>query len=406
MSEVATGLILFSYASFTPLAGRVATNCEWAKPRRRFQFRLRTLLLLVIASAPAIWVAKFALIRWQLDYYSTHAARLGPEAIPLLISELRSGSPYRSSTAAYTLSCMKGNAATALPALISMLENSELQSDIISILGHIGPAAVPALVDALSHPNAGVRTDAARAFRFMEPEEAAPALTTLAAALHDSSPNVRAAAALTLGHLGPTAETALPELLAALDDSDRWVRIEVVRSLGRMGQPAQPAIDRLMEFVKSNQQDDLLRSSAIQSLAEIGVDDARVVAALADAMARGNRYYRVEAINAMALLGKGSNTVHRALLDAIHDDDHFVGIGAIRALGTMGPVAAPAIPELVVAIRNPHADVREAAALALSQIGPEAPEALCELRCVLNDHHPGVRRNAESAIARRTFADP
>jgi hypothetical protein len=79
-------------------------------------------------------------------------------------------------------------------------------------LGRIGPAAVPALIEALRSPEAPVRRKAAEV----------------------------------LGRMGPDAKQATPELIRLLDDSDEEVRKAATRTLGRIGPPASDAVPALM----------------------------------------------------------------------------------------------------------------------------------------------------------------
>jgi len=79
-------------------------------------------------------------------------------------------------------------------------------------LGRIGPAAVPALIEALRSP-------------------AAPA---------------RQKAAEVLGRMGTDAKEATPELIRLLDDPDEEVRKAATRTLGRIGPPASDAVPALM----------------------------------------------------------------------------------------------------------------------------------------------------------------
>jgi len=96
-------------------------------------------------------------------------------------------------------------------------------------LGHIGQVkksytepAVPALIEALRDPDAGVRKAAATAVGKIDPDVkvAVPALTD---ALKDKAPPVRQAAAGALGLIGPDAKDAIPALRETQKDSDRAV---------------------------------------------------------------------------------------------------------------------------------------------------------------------------------------
>lgn len=84
-------------------------------------------------------------------------------------------------------------------------------------LARIGPAAIPALIDALKDPNAEVRDRAAQALARMGPP-ARQAVPQLIAALQDPDWKVRRSAARALGQIGPDAEKAVPALIEIIRD--------------------------------------------------------------------------------------------------------------------------------------------------------------------------------------------
>jgi HEAT repeat protein len=92
------------------------------------------------------------------------------------------------------------------------LEYLTEQETAADALARIGPAAVPALLEAL----------------------------------HSPDPEVRAKAANVLGRMGPDARDSVPELIRLLDDPDERVRKTVIRALGRIGPAAQDAVPGLM----------------------------------------------------------------------------------------------------------------------------------------------------------------
>jgi len=89
----------------------------------------------------------------------------------------------------------------------------------VDAIARIGEPAVPVLIQSLSDPDPGVRTQAARALARMT-DKAKPALPALTAALNDPDEDVRIAATRALGQLGPAAAPALPELIKLLHEPD------------------------------------------------------------------------------------------------------------------------------------------------------------------------------------------
>ncbi len=85
----------------------------------------------------------------------------------------------------------------------------------IDALGRIGPAAVPALSEALANRDAKVRREAARALSYIGPE-AKEAVNSLILATKDEDAGVRFLAIRALGQIGPGAKDAVPILIRAM----------------------------------------------------------------------------------------------------------------------------------------------------------------------------------------------
>ncbi len=102
--------------------------------------------------------------------------------------------------------------APSLDRPLSEVPDQELAEE---ALARIGPPAVPALVQALSHHDPLVRREAAKVLMRMGPDarDAAPELTRL---LDDEDEMVRKYAAKALGGIGPDAAVAVPALMLEL----------------------------------------------------------------------------------------------------------------------------------------------------------------------------------------------
>jgi hypothetical protein len=91
-----------------------------------------------------------------------------------------------------------------------------VQETVADSLGRIGRDAVPALIKAMSHPDAGVRAQATHALALIG-ADAKPAVPELSRALNDENEEVRRGAARALGQIGPAASAAVPALLHLLE---------------------------------------------------------------------------------------------------------------------------------------------------------------------------------------------
>jgi HEAT repeat protein len=136
------------------------------------------------------------------------------------------------------------------------------KAEIQESLRAIGPAGVPALVEALEDEDPKIRAVAAETLKYSGGRSVAPHLE---ARLTDNHPAVRKAALTALGQLG-TSET-VPAVIKALDDGDRVVRCHAALALGSLGD--ERALMPLISVLHGDPYN-VARRSAANSLGEIG----------------------------------------------------------------------------------------------------------------------------------------
>jgi len=160
------------------------------------------------------------------SYWWTALALLGPEAssaIPFLIECLESGPSYRSEYAAMVLGKMGGGASSAVPALCKGAASGDalLRWYATQALGDIG-ATDPNVIDVLRRgekdEDVMVRCYARAVLLKLGYDN--DTLAYLVKRLRESDPEVRNAAVLALGYLGPKASAAIPELGLLLEKED------------------------------------------------------------------------------------------------------------------------------------------------------------------------------------------
>ncbi|MBM3224999.1 MAG: HEAT repeat domain-containing protein, partial [Candidatus Tectomicrobia bacterium] len=151
------------------------------------------------------------------------------------------------------------------------------------------------------------------------------------------------------------------------------------------------AVDMVRLLV--HDEDGQVRSSAVQSLAELTRDEALPV--LLEALQDSNSDVRWIATRALGEAASSTTAVD-ALIPMLTDDDKEVGRIAAAGLGRHGDRRA--VPHLIAAIRENYPLLRESAILALGQLAD--PRAVPALQEVLQDPHQQVRRSAEIALAR------
>lgn len=123
--------------------------------------------------------------------------------------------------ASEALCMLEQEAAEVIPALLQALregESASVRSEIVSVLGRIGPKAgvAPALIETLlGDPDPGVRGHAAVVLGSMGSEEGV--VSALVQAMVDD-PHMRWAVTEGLTHIGPAAAEAVPALIQALED--------------------------------------------------------------------------------------------------------------------------------------------------------------------------------------------
>lgn len=242
-------------------------------------------------------------------------------------------------------------------------------------------------------------------------------------------PEIRAAAARALGHIGPTAaDDAVPALIKAAGDENAQVHQAAMVAVGKMGPAAESAVPRLAEIVRG--EDPRASEYALSALVGIGEPAVAVVIELLKDHTPGRTWAAVQALSRMgpkaaaavpelmALLKRDTGTnVPEIVIEALGnigapakaavpdlakiaaDAQSPFRRQAIDALGQIGPAAASA--ETVTALRQALGDwqVTDAAATALGRLGPAAKPAAAELVAVLRaEHEKGLKGAARGSI--------
>jgi HEAT repeat protein len=156
---------------------------------------------------------------------------------------------------------------------VSQLETSSIAE---TALTKRGPQAVPALIDALGQEGVTTRAKAARIVGCLG-EAAAEAVPALTAALQDSNPEIRLAAAKSLWNVTQEVDLVVPTLVRLLGqvpaghrkerESRRRFLQTVIEALQRIGPHAKAAVPALVE--KTEDGDRLVGESARYALSKI-----------------------------------------------------------------------------------------------------------------------------------------
>jgi len=154
--------VLFAFESPKDLAMRLPSGIVPLKKKYGHEHESKTLALKV----QAVWVLG------AIAYRNPDALEVR-EAIPSLISVLRSGSPTVRWAAAQALGAMGQRASNALPALIARTtdQDSSLRISAVEAIGRIGvntPTVIAAITQALSDTNRDVSMTATQALQVLQ----------------------------------------------------------------------------------------------------------------------------------------------------------------------------------------------------------------------------------------------
>jgi HEAT repeat protein len=155
-----------------------------------------------------------------------------PRAIPVLAEMTRRPDGPGAYQAVVALGRLASRTQEAAPALVAALRHADpdIRRAAARSLGQIGPPIIPALQEALADSDREVRRSAVEALGWI----GAAAVPTLIEALNNESPSARRAAARALGRFGPAAKAAEPALIEALRGTDEKVRQAAARALGEI----------------------------------------------------------------------------------------------------------------------------------------------------------------------------
>lgn len=170
--------------------------------------------------------------------------------------------------------------------------------------------------------------------------------------------------------LGPAAVPALVQALRQSTNQssvDWWTRDNAAFLLERMGPQAKSAVPDLITLLGHQNND--LRSWAAAILGFIGPAASNAVPRLIQLL-DDRTVIRGDAASALGQIGAREQSVVPALMSLLHDNDSEVQHRAIVSLGKFGPRAAGAVEMLLPLLQSPEKTIRETAAWALHKIEP------------------------------------
>jgi HEAT repeat protein len=227
------------------------------------------------------------------------------------------------------------------------------------------------------------------------------AVPVLIAALKDEASGPRAAAAESLGRLGPLAAEALAPLVEAFKNrqADRFVRSYIAFAIGRIGgDEARSAVPILAEALTDSATPPEVRRSAAEALGALKGEAAGAAASLGQALKDRSVAVRRAAVAALDQLGPEARPALASLKEAARDDDKLVRALTLHVLGSIPQEAAAVLPVLLAGMRDQLLEVRLAAIEALGRLGPEAKAAVPALTAATRDSQTTIREAAAEAL--------
>jgi len=250
------------------------------------------------------------------------------------------------------------------------------------------------LINALSHQEPDIRTQAIEALGTMKQVEAIGPLIKL---FGDKNWNIRMKAADALGKIG---KPAVDMLLIAINNEDSDFRQNACQALGEIKDNR--AVESLINALQDD--DSLVRRVAADALGKI--NDDRAVEPLINALnewkmredtllAQGGVADTGGRSTTLSALGKFRHPkVIEILKSCIKDEFTLISLIAIIALGEIGDSSA--VEPLIKALKDPRKEIRGAAAEALGLIGDE--KSIKSLKSAADDKEADVRNEIRKAL--------
>jgi len=322
--------------------------------------------------------------------YGEHA--VGPLLRKLMDQEM----PVRAA-AAMALFSLRGlkshpEAKTVIQPLIELLkhEDSSVRQAAAVCLTEIGPATVPALVEALKDEAVTIHWDVTWALSTLGKTHD-DALAEIVRALKHSEARIRAGTAMALGYHDPSprARAALPVLLDLVSDPVARVREAVARTLGRIRSDPEQTVSGLTAMLSDK--DGGVRAAAAQALGCFGKDGVQGLTMLRSLVEDTDSRVRASATVALAKVEPDPNQVIPVLSQCLSDEVYEVRFYAALALSDFGPEGKAAVPVLLELARTKRPEepsdslVRAGCIRTLPKFGEAAKAAVPVLLEMLQD---------------------
>ncbi len=320
--------------------------------------------------------------------------RIGPAAIPPLITTLQSDDAGARAAAARALGGMGATAHDAIPALIGNLNHREqpVRSEAADALGLIGREAVPALGAALGNGDAAVRAGAALALAQIGRDAQSLAAKVAETTAKETDPAARAALFAALPKVGVEPARAVELLIAGVKDDNEQVRHGAINALYLLRSANAQLIPALVALLRDP--NPALSERAATVVGRLGSSASGAVPALLEA-ARKRTPAPPGYLDALAQIGPAAVP---EILRAIEKENPEALTREHWSVKCLQSIGGEGLAPLAQALKNSSVSIRLVAARALGELGPVAVPVIGELQAAANDADPRVRATILGAL--------
>jgi HEAT repeat protein len=239
------------------------------------------------------------------------------KAVAPLIVALADNQPRVRARAAQALGQYPDHADASVPKLVGALEDREqvdefgtVQIDVLLALSNLGSkakAAVPSVLDLLSHSDPVVRRLAAISLGHIAPEDEAVQKSLLRLLKTETNNNVQAGAAWAVARAGARAKAAVPTILKLLkntqtDRNNPGSRRALVAALGEIGPDGLEVVPTLLGVLTEPDADDSVRLAVIDTLIRLTPSSREAISVLKQMARDPSSRVRIAATKALEKL--------------------------------------------------------------------------------------------------------
>lgn len=318
---------------------------------------------------------------------------LGPkakDAVPALVEAMMDKDAHVRRRAGNALGFIRSSPEVTAPALIKALKDPDEgqmgEASVAQIaafaLGRFGAdaaPAIPALMETMKSGHADTRRASIHALGSLGKQNAKVVKAIVGVLKNDPDFSLRAAAARSVGKIGPNAKDAIPALWEMLrlpieveipggQDSVTAARCESALALGDMAAAAKELVPEMAKMIPDKTVPISVRRCIVQALGKIGPDAKEGVPALVGALKADGGGMQDPAIKSLAKIGRPAIPAVVGLLENGKGEERCE---ALHVLRLMGPEARGALLAVEKACKDADSTVANQARVALKSIRGE-----------------------------------